>query len=105
MLGRGMSDQSLERAGSVYWLVGPTASRTTPLHSVALRVTNASINILLLEPIIPIDNPHRGSGESLYKNSISDHRIRLGTSSKCVISQIGAKFSRLREFSHRLATG
>ena len=40
-----------------------TASRTSPLHSVALRVMNTAIQILLLEPINPIDNPHRGSGD------------------------------------------
>jgi hypothetical protein len=43
MLGRGMSDPSLEPPGSDYGLVGPNASRTTPLHSVALRVLNPSI--------------------------------------------------------------
>src|ERR1035437_9228368 len=30
-----------------------TASRTSPLHSLALRVMNTSIKILLLEPINP----------------------------------------------------
>jgi hypothetical protein len=44
-----------------------------------------------------------GSSASLCENSISDHPIRLGTSSKCVISQIGAKFFMLRQFSHSLA--
>ena len=65
MLGRGMSDPSLEPPGSDYGLVGPNASRTTPLHSVALRVMNTSIKILLLVPFNPIDNPHRGSGDLL----------------------------------------
>jgi hypothetical protein len=69
-LGRGMSDQSLEPPGSDYGLVGPNALRTTPLHSVALRVMITSIKILLLEPIIPIDNPHRGSGERLCEKSV-----------------------------------
>ena len=58
-----MSDQSLEPAGSDYGLVSHIASRTTPLHSVALRVMNILSNRLLLKPIIPIDNPHRGSGD------------------------------------------
>ena len=57
-----MSDQSLEPAGSDYGLVSHIASRTTPLHSVALRVMNILSNRLLLKPIIPIDNHHRGSG-------------------------------------------
>ena len=60
-----MSDQSLEPAGSDYGLVSHIASRTTPLHSVALRVMNILSNRLLLKPIIPIDNPHRGSGDLL----------------------------------------
>ena len=55
-------------------------------------------------PKLRLDETAVGCGESLCENSISDHRIRLHTSSKCVISQIGAKFSRLREFSHSLAT-
>ena len=79
-----MSDKSLERAGSVYWLVGPTASRTTPLHSVALRVTNASTKILLLEPIIPIDNPHRGSGDLLGCMVITQTFVRI----KCNVTPL-----------------
>lgn len=43
------------------------------------------------------------SGESLCKNSISDQRILLGTSSQCVISQMEAKIFPVREFSHGLA--
>jgi hypothetical protein len=35
-------------------------------------VTNPSIKILLLEPIYPIDNPHRGSGDLIlpFKPSV-----------------------------------
>jgi hypothetical protein len=71
-----MSDQSLEPAGSDYGLVSHIASRTTPLHSVALRVMNILSNRLLLKPIIPIDNPHRGSGDLLGFGTLNSSQIQ-----------------------------
>ena len=65
LLGRGMSDPSLESAGSDYRLVGPIASRTSPLHSVALRVMNTSTKKSYSKTSLPVDNPHRGSGDWL----------------------------------------
>jgi hypothetical protein len=41
--------------------------------------------------------------ERLCENSFCDHSIHLLVSSKCAIGQMGAKFFRVREFSHSLA--
>ena len=71
------------RPEAITGLFNPNASRTTPLHSVALRVTNPSTKILLLEPTNPIDNPHRGSGDwlgrviSILPRNISNVRIAV----------------------------
>jgi hypothetical protein len=37
--------------------------RTSALHSVALRVTHTSPNISYSKTSLPVDNPHRGSGD------------------------------------------
>ena len=58
-----MSDPNRESAGSDYRLVGPIASRTPPLHSVALRVTITWLKKSYSNNSLPIDNPHRSSGD------------------------------------------
>jgi len=64
-----MSDKTRNQPEAITSELILNASRSTPLHSVALRVTISSVKILLLEPINPIDNPHRGSGERLCEKS------------------------------------
>ena len=65
LLGSGISDPSLEPARRDYWLVGLIAARTSPLHSVALRVTITSLKKSYSNTSLPVDNPHRGSGDWL----------------------------------------
>jgi len=60
-----MSDKTRNRLEAIASQFDLIASRTTPLYSVALRVTNTSIKILLPEHLNAIDNPHRGSGDLL----------------------------------------
>src|SRR5271168_5313089 len=71
LLGRRISDPSLESARRDYCLVGPIAARTSPLHSVTLRATITSLKKSYSITSFPIDNPHRGSGDWLGHGFIS----------------------------------
>jgi hypothetical protein len=74
LLGRGISDPSLEPARSDYWLVGPhrCAHVSAPLRC-APRDDYLTQKILLEHlgnrhgerNALPVDNPHRGSGDWL----------------------------------------
>ena len=83
-----MSDKTRNRLEAIASQFDLIASRTTPLYSVALRVTNTSIKILLPEHLNAIDNPHRGSGDLLAPQprptGCNDPRNKLAVVSICL---------------------